>query len=179
MIYVDRHNFTKGREKKNVAFFLDVQYIVCMEETPQPPHGSGLIIARENSKGTTVFLILKARWGNHWSFPKGHMNKKESPLVCAIRETMEETGISQEDIQILSGGPINISYRLTQKTKKVQDGVKRVRLFPAVVKRKVVVALSREHTSYKWATRKDCSILLRQELYEALDSVPDLLQEGL
>lgn len=147
-----------------------------MEDSFQP-HGSGLIITRENSKGTTVYLILKARWGNHWSFPKGHLNKKESPLVCALRETMEETGISQEDIQILNGGPIDISYRLSQKTKKVQDGVKRVRLFPAVVTKKVTVNLSREHTSFKWATRKDCSILLRPELYAALDSLQDLLQE--
>lgn len=139
----------------------------------QQPHGAGLIIERENSKGTTVYLILKARWGNHWSYPKGHVNKNEVPLVCALRETFEETGISQEDIQILNGGPINVSYRLNQKTKKVQDGIKRIQLFPAMVKKKTPIKLSREHTDFKWATRKQCSILLRTELYEALDSLLD------
>lgn len=140
----------------------------------EPLHGAGLIIRRENSKGTTVYLILKARWGNHWSFPKGHVNRNESPLKCALRETFEETGISQEDIQILNADPITIAYRLNQKTKRVQDGIKRVRLFPAMVKTKPLIRLSREHTDFKWATLKQCLILLRSELYEALNSQLDL-----
>lgn len=145
-----------------------------MEEDGFNPHGAGLIISRQNSKGTTVFLILKARWGNHWSYPKGHVNRNESPLICALRETKEETGISQEDIQILNLEPIDVTYNIHKKTKKVQDGIKRVRLFPARVKTKVPVTLSREHTTFKWANRKQCSILLRAELFEAMNSLQDL-----
>lgn len=48
----------------------------------------------ENNK----ILLIKHQKG-HWGFPKGHMEKDETPMQTAIREVKEETNI---DVEILS-----------------------------------------------------------------------------
>jgi mRNA-decapping enzyme subunit 2 len=42
------------------------------------------------------YLLVKGRKSNKWSFPKGHRNKGELAMECALRELYEETGISLE-----------------------------------------------------------------------------------
>lgn len=45
-------------------------------------------------------LLLRVNIGKrmHYDFPKGKINIGESPIECAIRETMEETGINIENL---------------------------------------------------------------------------------
>ena len=38
-------------------------------------------------------LLVKGRRSGKWSFPKGHKNGSETYLACALRETVEETGL--------------------------------------------------------------------------------------
>ena len=38
-------------------------------------------------------LLVKGRRSGKWSFPKGHKNGSETYMACALRETIEETGI--------------------------------------------------------------------------------------
>ena len=38
-------------------------------------------------------LLVKGRRSGKWSFPKGHKQRAENYLDCAVRETLEETGI--------------------------------------------------------------------------------------
>lgn len=41
------------------------------------------------------FLFVRNTYGlKHWTFPGGHVEKNETPTQAAIRETLEETGIS-------------------------------------------------------------------------------------
>lgn len=131
-------------------------------------HSAGLIIRAENDQGKNRYLILLARWGNHYSWPKGHLEKGESELQCALRETEEETGFSQDLIQLEDREPVVVRYRLAKKTKRVQDGIKVVKLFYAYVKERLPVQLSREHLQYKWASKKTCLRLLRPELASVL-----------
>jgi 8-oxo-dGTP pyrophosphatase MutT (NUDIX family) len=42
---------------------------------------------------TKKFLLVKGRQSNKWSFPKGHRNRGELAIDCALRELHEETGI--------------------------------------------------------------------------------------
>lgn len=39
-------------------------------------------------------LLVRGRKSMKWSFPKGHKKCGESYLECAIRETLEETGLN-------------------------------------------------------------------------------------
>lgn len=38
-------------------------------------------------------LLVKGALSGKWSFPKGHMESRESDIQCALRELYEETGI--------------------------------------------------------------------------------------
>lgn len=49
---------------------------------------SGCILL--NKKRTKVALVV--RKDNEYSFPKGHLEKNEKLIECALRETEEETG---------------------------------------------------------------------------------------
>lgn len=50
------------------------------------------------------YLINKSKniWKNtEWGLPKGRRHQKESSINCAVREFLEETGISKTDISVL------------------------------------------------------------------------------
>ena len=68
--------------------------------------GAGLILT--NSKGK--YLLVKGVHTAVWSFPKGHLEKGETFLECAIRECKEETGVYINDY-VLINNPFKLSKR--------------------------------------------------------------------
>ncbi len=60
------------------------------------------------------YLLVKHTNGDHWSFPKGHMDPGESEEETARREVQEETGLS---VQFRPGFYERIYY-LTPKSRK-------------------------------------------------------------
>ena len=42
---------------------------------------------------TYQLLLIKHKFGGHWSFPKGHVEKGENEFQTALREVKEETGL--------------------------------------------------------------------------------------
>lgn len=60
-----------------------------------------LINGREKSCGAVIWRpcrkdeheYLMIRHGNHWSFPKGHVEDNETEIRTALREIKEETGL--------------------------------------------------------------------------------------
>lgn len=67
-----------------------------MTDPPRPFVGIGCIIEREGR------LLLMRRHGSHgqgtWSTPGGYLEAGESFEDCAVRETLEETGLDVTDI---------------------------------------------------------------------------------
>lgn len=49
----------------------------------------GCIVISQDNK----VLLVKGRSSQKWSFPKGHMETRETSLQCALRELSEETGL--------------------------------------------------------------------------------------
>ncbi|MEG0484988.1 MAG: NUDIX domain-containing protein [Oscillospiraceae bacterium] len=45
-------------------------------------------------------LLIRHRFGGHWAFPKGHVEKGETETETALREVHEETGAT---VKIYSG----------------------------------------------------------------------------
>jgi 8-oxo-dGTP diphosphatase len=73
------------------------------------PAGKG---RREFSSGGVVFrtvpdgpefALIKA--GGRWSFPKGNIEKGETPEAAAVREISEETGLPLQRLQIVTRLP--------------------------------------------------------------------------
>ena len=103
---------------------------------------AGIVLFRkENSKN--LFLLLNYPSG-HWDFVKGKMEKGETTHETAIRETKEETEIT--DITFLENFEEWIAYNFQYQGELVQ---KKVVFFLAETKTKEV-EISHEHLDYIW-----------------------------
>jgi 8-oxo-dGTP pyrophosphatase MutT (NUDIX family) len=63
-------------------------------------HSAGGVICRGNDLGIEVALIATKN-STVWTLPKGIINKNETPEMAAVREIMEETGLTGEIIDSL------------------------------------------------------------------------------
>lgn len=52
-------------------------------------------------------LILRHRYGGHWSFPKGHVEAGETERQTALREVREETGLL---VELKDGFRVSVQY---------------------------------------------------------------------
>jgi 8-oxo-dGTP pyrophosphatase MutT (NUDIX family) len=103
---------------------------------------AGIVIFRkENSE--KLFLLLHYPSG-HWDFVKGKMESGETTQQTAIRETKEETGIT--DITFVENFEEWIEYNFKYQGELVQ---KKVVFFLAETKTKNV-KISHEHSGYTW-----------------------------
>ena len=64
-----------------------------------------------NIPNKTVYLVYREKL-NDFSFPKGHLEKNETLIECAIRETKEET---KRDCVLLSNEPIYVDKDITNE----------------------------------------------------------------
>lgn len=79
-------------------------------------------------------------WMNCFSIPKGGVEGDESPLVAAIRETMEEVGITISPSQIENkNNPIEIPY-----INKKNEYFKKVYVFVARINNLTEIGLNNE-----------------------------------
>ena len=89
------------------------------------------------------FLLLNYP-SKHWDFVKGKMEKGETPHETAIRETKEETGIS--DLEFLNGFEEEIEYYFYADKQEIH---KKVIFFLGKTKTSDII-LSHEHLNYIW-----------------------------
>ena len=72
----------------------------------------GIVVKTE--RGKTRVLLIKDSYG-HWTWPKGHLEKGETPEQGALREIAEETGQTRTEI-IKEIGRQEYYYELKGKT---------------------------------------------------------------
>ena len=107
---------------------------------------AGIVLFRkENSE--ILFLLLHYPSG-HWDFVKGKMEEGETAHQTAIRETQEETGIT--DIVFLEDFEEWIEYNFQFHGEPIH---KKVVFFLAETKTKEV-SISHEHLNYTWMDYK-------------------------
>ena len=90
-----------------------------------------------------LYLLLHYE-ENHWDFPKGHVEEGESEHETAIRETEEETGIS--DLEFVFGFREPIEYFYKRDGKNMHKEV----IFFLARTDSDEVQLSREHVGFEW-----------------------------
>ena len=103
---------------------------------------AGIVLFRKEETHTK-FLLLHYPSG-HWDFVKGKMEKGETVHETAIRETREETGIT--DITFVENFEEWIEYNFKYKGELVQ---KKVVFFLAETKTEEI-KISHEHRGYTW-----------------------------
>ena len=96
-----------------------------------------------NEIGDKEFLLLNYP-SKHWDFVKGKMEKDETPHETALRETKEETGIS--DVEFIDGFKEEIEYYFYADN---QENHKKVIFFLGKTKT-IDIILSHEHLDFIW-----------------------------
>ena len=108
---------------------------------------AGIVLFR-NDSGKNEFLLLNYPQG-HWDFVKGKIEKNETLHEAALRETREETGIS--NIEFFDGFEESVEYDFRFKKKDIH---KKVIFFLAKTNEKNI-KLSHEHNDYIWLEYDD------------------------
>ena len=102
---------------------------------------AGIILFNDNEDRKFLLLNYPSK---HWDFVKGKMEKDETPHETALRETKEETGIS--DVEFLEGFEEEIEYYFYADNQEIH---KKVIFFLASTKT-TNVKLSHEHLNFIW-----------------------------
>ena len=108
---------------------------------------AGIVLFR-NISNKYEFLLLNYPQG-HWDFIKGKVEQNETLHETAIRETKEETGIS--NIKFIDGFEESVEYDFRFKNEDIH---KKVIFFLAKTSEKKI-SLSHEHNDYLWLGYND------------------------
>lgn len=110
---------------------------------------AGFVLACVQS-GAPRYLLLRSAAHGTWGAPKGHLEPDESSLEAAIRETREETSIT--DLRLVEGFRRDLIYEVN--TRKRGSYTKRVTYFLALTPKAVHVQ-SDEHNDSGWFTLQE------------------------
>jgi len=108
---------------------------------------AGIVLFR-NDLDKNEFLLLNYPQG-HWDFVKGKIEQNETSHETALRETKEETGIT--NIEFVDGFEESVEYDFRFKKENIH---KKVIFFLAKTNEKNI-KLSHEHNDYLWLEYND------------------------
>lgn len=128
---------------------LDFKKINCIYEK-----SCGAVIYRVTDRGEIRILLVKNRNGKCWTFPKGHIESGESEEQTALREIMEETGLS---VELVPGFRKISTYRPFGKIKKTAV------FFLAKAQKSVVSMQQTEIDYYLWVSLDEAMKMCRHE----------------
>jgi len=131
---------------------------------------AGFIIYRQ-MRAKTEYLMMQTSYGeHHWTPPKGHVDPGESDYETAVRETAEEAGITEDDMEIDKTFQVELNYEVTGHI----DGVKRPKVATYWLGKlrdpgNTKVTLSDEHRDFKWLdVDAACKVAKFEDMKKAL-----------
>ncbi|HJX17332.1 MAG TPA: NUDIX domain-containing protein [Acidiferrobacterales bacterium] len=129
---------------------------------PIKHRSAGIVVVRRQN-GEWRLLILRAY--RNWDFPKGLIEPGEKPLAAAVRETEEETGLTDLDF-----------YRGTESIDTEMYGDHKVASFYLAQTGQEWIVLPvnpelghPEHDEFRWVTFVEARTLLPPRLQPILD----------
>ncbi|MFT5300388.1 MAG: bis(5'-nucleosidyl)-tetraphosphatase [Mariniblastus sp.] len=126
------------------AFIMDS---ACLRKTARMARlkSCGFLIFREDP--TPSFLLM--RHPDRWDLPKGHIDPGETNLECALRELFEETGITQDDIEVDPEFKHKNKYTVKYKKSDGEPKKKKLVIYLARLTCDVEIKLT-EHEGFEW-----------------------------
>lgn len=109
-----------------------------------PVRAAGLIIIRRIEEGIQYLMMQTSYGEHHWTPPKGHVDRGETDLQAALRETQEEAGLQETDFKMLDFKR-ELHYPVKGKPKVV------VYWLSELLNPNSKIKLSREHQAFEWA----------------------------
>ncbi len=107
---------------------------------------AGAVIFRKKSR--LQFLLLHYPSG-HWDFVKGKIEVNENPNQTTIRETKEETGIT--DLDFVNGFEESVEYEFQYDGELIHKKV----IFFLAKTNAVEIKISHEHLDFVWLEFKE------------------------
>ena len=112
------------------------------------------------------FLMMKSKFNDKkWSFPKGFIEKNETPLNSALRELYEETHIQLSESD-LSKYTYDLKLVMNKPTRKIPTGIKIIHFYVAFIDSSTSITLSREHSEFTWISNLEKLKNINQEFVE-------------
>jgi len=108
---------------------------------------AGIVLFR-NDSDKNEFLLLNYPQG-HWDFVKGKIEQNETSHETALRETKEETGIT--NIKFVDGFEESVEYDFRFKKEDIHKKV----IFYLAKTNEKNIKLSHEHNDYLWLEYND------------------------
>ncbi len=105
---------------------------------------AGFVIYKKEN-GKNKYLILHYIPG-HWDYAKGHLENGETFMDAAIRETKEETGLT--NFNVINGFSEKITYHFKKDNQIITKEV--VFFLAESTQLENEVILSHEHKGFKW-----------------------------
>lgn len=132
---------------------------------------AGIVLYLEKPK-ENLFLLLNYPTG-HWDFIKGKIEQGETEHQTAIRETKEETGIS--DIEFVEGFEEKIKYNFQFEGELIYKEV----VFFLAKTTTENVTVSHEHLDYTWLNYKNSmEKITYQNAKDVLSKANQLLEKA-
>jgi 8-oxo-dGTP pyrophosphatase MutT (NUDIX family) len=140
--------------------------------TPYAVCVAGIVPVRRSADGWRL-LVLRAR--GEWDFPKGQIEDGEMPLEAALRETKEETGITD----------LELEFGDTWCDTPPYSGGKIARYYLAVTAQEQIALpispeLGRpEHDEWRWVDFDEAVMLVRARVVPVLAWARERLGHGM
>ncbi|MEK6853224.1 MAG: NUDIX domain-containing protein [Nanoarchaeota archaeon] len=123
-----------------------------MSKTKKAVCAGGIVLNHEG-----LVLVVNSR-GNSWSLPKGHLEKGESTLEAAMREIMEESGVTGLDLQGYLGSYER--YKIGADGRKDRSRRKEIHLYLFRTEQQRLYPLDRHTQDARWVPREQVPKLL-------------------
>ena len=81
--------------------------------------GVGAIILNESGQ---VLGLERRDIPGSWQFPQGGLKQDEAPFDAVMREVLEETGIEENDLELLASAPRWLAYELPEEARSEKIG---------------------------------------------------------
>jgi 8-oxo-dGTP pyrophosphatase MutT (NUDIX family) len=124
-------------------------------ESPAKDFGMAKRMAKIKSCGFLIFKedpspsFLLMRHTSRWDLPKGHVDGDEKNRECALRELEEETGITENDIDIDEEFKFKHKYYVKNKRTNGESKKKKLIIYLARLINPVEI-IPTEHESFEW-----------------------------
>ncbi|XP_015603710.1 bis(5'-nucleosyl)-tetraphosphatase [asymmetrical] [Cephus cinctus] len=132
----------------------------------------GFVIFRR-FQGPIEYLLMQTSYGeHHWTPPKGHVDRGESDLETALRETQEEAGFTKEDLRIIDDAKQQTVYNVNGKKKTV------IYWLAELIAKEKDARLSNEHQDFKWLPLQEaCKLAGYKEMQDILQNFDKYIKE--
>ncbi|MEZ6065258.1 MAG: NUDIX domain-containing protein [Planctomycetaceae bacterium] len=139
----------------------------------------GVLVVRavkEDPRKLREFLLMKHP--KRWDLPKGHVDPGEiDERVTALRELVEETGITADAIDLDPGFRFTLQYPVESKRTGGELWLKTVVIFLGRLKGKPDIRVT-EHAGYRWFKWKPPHSIQRRTIDPLLEAVDAYLSNG-